>query len=752
MDEERGGGQPVQVPALCVEGAVERIVFHNADNAYTVAALKPPDSTHEVIIVGNFGDVRPGEQLRVEGQYIVDKKYGRQFRVERFEMTLPETTAAIEKYLSSGLVRGIGAAYAKRLVRHFGAELFSVIDAQPERLREVEGIGAKRSEMIRQGWSEHRALRDIIMFLQQHGMTQTFAARIYKQYGEHAIEQIKTNPYQLAIDVRGIGFKSADALAQKMGIPVESVERCKAGVYFILQELAGEGHCYYPADPLIKRAAATLEVEQELVITAINALKADNHVVLELLPDKTRAVYLRQLHAHEVGAAGLIARLMATGKLFPKISAATELDEFEKQFHFELASNQKLAVTTALAGGVLVITGGPGTGKTTIIKAILRILRKAGVIVLLAAPTGRAAKRMTELAHHPAATIHRLLQYSFRDGGWQRNARNPLKADFVIVDEASMIDIGLAHALLRAVPATSSLIFVGDIDQLPSVGPGNFLRDLIDSGVVPVVRLNEIFRQARQSLIVRNAHRVNTGRQPVLAAPEGRSASTPSGAGQRVRHQASDFYFFEAEEPERALEIIRQLVRERIPAKFGFASAADIQVITPMHRGVIGAQNLNREIQQMLNPSGSALERGTGVLRAGDKVMQVENNYDKDVFNGDIGIITTIDREDQCLKVNFDGRIVRYEFNEVDEIELAYAVTVHKSQGSEYRAVIMPVHTTHFIMLQRNLLYTGITRGKSLVCLVGQPRAVRMAVDNVSSVPRHSALNQRLAQLAALNS
>lgn len=720
-------------PFIALQGTVERILFTNPETQYTVASLLPEGHRAEVTIVGNLAGLQQHEVLRVEGQYINDKRYGRQFKVERYTPIVPATAAAIEKFLGCGLIKGIGKVYAKKLVAHFGSEIFDIVEQDPNRLRDIPGIGIKRVEMISRGWMEHQAIRKILMFLQQYEIPQGFAARIYRQYGDKAIEQIQKNPYQLALDVRGIGFKSADLIAEKIGIPRDSIERCKAGVYFLLQELASEGHCFYPADPLIEKSVEALQVSQERIVSALNALKKEDHIVLEILPDGTRAIYLTRLHAHEMGSAELIARLLNTGKLLPKICADADIAQFEQQHSFKLAENQRTAVKYALSGGVLVITGGPGTGKTTIIRSFLRILNQYGVTTLLAAPTGRAAKRMHELTHADASTIHRLLQFSPQEGKYLRNPQNPLKADVIIIDESSMVDIALAHALLRAIPATSSLILVGDVDQLPSVGPGNFLHDVIASGVVPVVKLNEIFRQAQQSMIITNAHRVNQGITPVLSRPE--------------EAMRSDFYFVEAEDPEEALKGIKELVQQRIPAKFGFKPPMDIQVLAPMHRGVVGAQNLNRELQQLLNPGASGIERSGSTFRVGDKVMQMTNDYDKDVFNGDIGTILSVDREDHLLRVNFDGHIVAYDFNELDEIELAYAISIHKSQGSEYKAVVVPVHTTHFIMLQRNLLYTAITRGKKLVCLVGQKKAIDMAVKNYRQSPRHSALDQKLASL-----
>lgn len=732
--------KPGQKPAgseETLEGTVEKIVFTSSETGYTVASIKPSDadakSKVEYTIVGSLGSLQPQEVVQLRGHWINDKKYGSQFKVSSHTSVLPSTASAMEKYLGSGLIKGIGKTYAKKLVQVFGSDIFDVIEQEPERLLDVPKIGKKRVEMIKKGWHEHRAMREIMLFLQQYNISQGLATRIYKHYGDEALAQIKRNPYQLALDVRGIGFKSADAMAQKLGIPVESIERSKAGVHFLLQDLASDGHTYFPAEPLLQKAQENLGVAQELIVEAVNALKAEGHVVLETLPDATRAVFLGHLHRHETGVAEHLDRLLCTGKLYPKIDAQASLAEFEQRFNFKLAENQRLAVTDSLKGGVQVITGGPGTGKTTIIRTILRILQAHGVSVVLAAPTGRAAKRMQEVTNTPAATIHRLLQFSPQEGKYLRNPQNPIRADFLIVDECSMIDVALAHSLLRATSSTSSIIFVGDVDQLPSVGPGNFLMDMIRSEIIPVVRLNEVFRQAQASLIVTNAHRINQGLPP----------SFSSGEGEAKR----DFYFFDAETPEKVMETVRDLVRNRIPSKFGFNARDEIQVLSAMHRGVIGAQNMNKELQSILNPGRSGVERGGVMFRSGDKVMQTSNDYDKDVYNGDIGVIASVDPEDQVLRVNFDGRLVPYDFQEIDSLELAYCVTIHKSQGSEYKAVVMPVHTTQFVMLQKNLLYTGITRGKKLVCLVGQKRAVMMAVQNVSAEPRFSSLHLKLQAL-----
>jgi exodeoxyribonuclease V alpha subunit len=712
-------------------GTVDRIVYSTPATAYTVAVLQPEGTRQEVTIVGPLLSIRPQDVLRCRGEYVVDKRYGRQFKVHSFQVMLPTSLDAIERYLASGSIRGIGRTYARKLVAHFGKDIFDVIEHTPERLREVPGIGRKRIEEITRSWNEQRALRDIMLFLQEHGIPQSLAPKIYAQYGPSAIEQLRRNPYQLALDIRGIGFKRADGIAQKLGIPGDSIDRVKAGCLFLLTDLSDDGHTFFPADEFVEKAAAMLEVPSDLVIDALNALKVDRHIVLEKLPDGQGAVYLRGLYSHEVGVARQIALIARTPKLLPAVDLAAELTAFEEAHNFQLAPNQRQAVEAVARGGVVVITGGPGTGKTTIVRTILRVLENHGLRLVLAAPTGRAAKRLQELTHHPASTIHRLLQYSPREGRFLRNRQNPLRADFVVVDESSMVDISLAYHFLQAVPPRTSLVFVGDVDQLPSVGPGNFLHDLITSGCVPVVRLREIFRQAQHSLIVRNAHRINEGELPLLTQEEGRN----------------DFQFRRAETPEEALATIKELVADGIPRQWHLDPLRDVQILAPMHRGVVGAQNLNRELQALLNPEGASLERGGVTLRTGDKVMQVANDYTKDVYNGDIGFIVAIDREERIVKVRFDQRTVVYDFSELDQLELAYAVTVHKAQGSEYPAVVIPLHFTHAVMLQRNLLYTAVTRGRRLVCIVGQWGAMRMAVQNARAAPRFSALDQRLRQV-----
>jgi len=711
-----------------LRGVVDRVIYSNPETGYTVAVLIPKGTREEITIVGPLVNVNVQDEIRCVGQYVHDKRYGRQFKVDWFETQLPTSREAIERYLSSGAIRGIGKSYAKKLVDYFGEEIFDVLDKEPERLCEVPGIGPKKQEQIQRCWAEQRAVRDVMLFLHEHEIPASLAPKIFAQYGARAIEQIRRNPYQLAMDIKGIGFKRADAIASKLGIPKDSIVRVKAGSYYLLYELAEEGHTYFPAEPFVNRACEVLGVPHDLVVDALNGLKEERHIVLEILPDGTGAVYLRVLHTHEVGVAQQLMAIATCKKLLPKIPLEEEIAKFESAHNFELAPNQKQAVEMVLQGGVSVITGGPGTGKTTIVRTLLRILESYGLRVVLAAPTGRAAKRMQELTHHPASTLHRLLQYSPRDGRFLRNRRNPIKADFVVIDEASMLDISLAYHFLQAIEPRTSLVFVGDVDQLPSVSPGNFLRDLISSQTVPVVFLREIFRQAQHSLIVRNAHRINNGEPPIIPSE-----------GER-----SDFQFYRAEDPEEILTVVKDLVGSKLPAHSRLDPLTDIQVLTPMHRGVIGAQNLNRELQSMLNPHGPAVERGGTILRVGDKVMQIANNYDKEVFNGDIGVISAIDREERLVKVRFDYRTVVYDFTELDQLELAYALTVHKSQGSEYPAVVIPLHFTHAVMLQRNLLYTAVTRGRRLVCIVGQWGALKMAIQNAREVPRYSALAQRL--------
>ncbi len=714
-----------------LDGVVERIVFFNQENFYTIAVLKVGNK-RECTIVGNLAGLKPKEVLHAEGKWITDPKYGHQFKVESYQKLLPKTTDGMQAYLSSGLIKGIGSEYAKRIIDKFGTETFDIIEKHPEKLRNVEGIGEKRCKTIVASWKEHQVLRDLTMYLCEHGISQTFAAKVYKQYGDNAIKQLKQNPYQLAIDINGIGFKKADAIAMNLGIPLESLDRVQAGIHYILLNDTLDGNTFSQADDLIRHATEELKVPTELVIEGITALQQSNRIVLEILPNRTRAVYLRPFYNHEVSVAQQLVRLCKTPTRFPKINFETECAEFEKIYNFTLAPKQREAVQMAVGGRSMVITGGPGTGKTTILKAILEMFDRHGIRFILAAPTGRAAKRLQEMTHRFAQTIHRMLKYLPDRGGYQYNASNPLKTDVVIIDESSMIDITLADALLKAIKPQCSLILVGDADQLPSVGAGCFLNDIITCQLIPVIKLDTIFRQAQGSLIIENAHKINAGEFPILPTD-----------GLRGK---GNFLFIPANDQHDALRKTKQLLEHDLHERFPSLNIMqDVQVLSPMRRGASGCGRLNSEIQQVLNPKGVTMTyAGTIHYRVHDKIMQIENNYDKDVYNGDIGFITKIDPVEQQLSVDFDGRIVTYEYSELDELEPAYAITVHKSQGSEYKVVVFLITTEHFVLLQRNLVYTAVTRGRKFVILIGQEKALGMAINNKKNKPRLSALDQRI--------
>ena len=707
-----------------IEGSIERILFVNEENQYTVASLLPEGRGRQepVTIVGNLAALNVGETVRAQGHWTTHKQFGRQFAVEKFESVLPRSAVGIRKYLGSGLIKGIGATFADRIVEHFGARTLEVIDQYSAKLREVDGIGPERARRIKEAWVQQKAVRDIMIFLQGHGIGSAHAAKIYKQYGETAIVVVRENPYRLAKDITGIGFRTADGIASKLGIATDSIHRLKAGVIHALEEATDDGHCCLPREMLIETAAELLGVERQPVENAVNLLAVAADIVIE-----EEMVYLAGMCRAERGVAAKLRALLDAKLELPAMDLDKALAWVQQKTSVELAGAQAQAVRMALTSKVSVITGGPGVGKTTIVNSIVQILRAKNAQVLLAAPTGRAAKRMSEATGAPALTIHRLLRYDQHEGGFSMNERRPLKGDLVIIDEASMLDIPLAYHLLKAVPTSASIVFVGDVDQLPSVGPGNFLRDLIESGASPVVRLTEIFRQARDSFIITNAHRVNDGQMPVLDATEER-----------------DFFFIQQDDHEKAVATVRTLCAERIPKKFGFDPMRDIQVLTPMHRGVCGSENLNRELAAALNPTGPHVQRYGRTLRVGDRVMQIRNNYDKDVFNGDLGRVKRLDLIEQQLVVDIDGREIGYEFDELDELVPAYAISVHKSQGNEYPCVVLPLLTQHFVLLQRNLLYTGITRGKKLVILVGSKKALAIAIHNNRTATRHSRLCARL--------
>ena len=679
-------------------------------------------------VVGHAASISAGEWITASGDWVNDRTHGQQFKA-RFLRTSPPTSAdGIEKYLSSGMIRGVGPVYAKKLVRAFGEKVFDIIETTPDRLREIDGIGPVRAASILSAWAEQKAVREIMVFLHSHGVSTARAVRIFKTYGSDAIQVMSENPYRLARDIRGIGFKTADAIAAKLGIEKTAMIRVRAGISYALAEAMDEGHCGLPTDELVPLAEKLLEVPQELIRTAVELELQEGTVVADRVREMP-CVFLAGLHRAERTIAERLLRL-ANGTLpWPQIDSDKALPWIEKRIGLVLAESQITAIRLALVSKVLVMTGGPGVGKTTIVRAILRILAAKGTSLLLCAPTGRAAKRMTEATGFDAKTIHRLLEVDPRSGGFKRGEDNPLDCDLLVIDETSMVDVMLMQALLRAVPDKAALLIVGDIDQLPSVGPGQVLADVISSGAVPVVRLTEVFRQAAQSRIITSAHRINQGSMPDLSPPG----------------TESDFYFVQADDPEMAVGRIIELVNKRIPKRFGLDPIRDIQVLCPMNRGGVGARSLNIELQAALNPAGDRkVERFGWTFAPGDKVMQIENDYDKEVYNGDIGYIDDVDPNAGEVAVSFDGRSVTYGFGELDMLVPAYAATIHKSQGSEYPAVIIPVLTQHYAMLQRNLLYTGVTRGKRLVVIVGQKKAVAIAVRNASGRRRWSKLAEWL--------
>jgi exodeoxyribonuclease V alpha subunit len=650
---------------------------------------------------------------------------------------VPASVYGIQKYLGSGLIKGIGPVMAKRIVKQFGKDTLDVIEADVEKLSQVEGIGTKRIEMIKKAWADQKEIREVMVFLQSHGVSSGYATKIFKQYGNESIKVVKENPYRLATDIFGIGFITADKIAEKLGFGKESELRAEAGILYVLHELSDEGHVFYPYEPLIAKCNEILQIDREVIVKALGTIALDKRIViedlnadLENLQENHKAVYLAKFHLSETSIARRFRVLINAPKSTRAIDTEKAVEWVQEKLSIKLADKQVEAVECACQSKVMVLTGQPGTGKTTIINSILKIFQALGVKILLAAPTGRAAKRMSEATGYEAKTIHRLLEFSPKKVGFQKNEEEPLDCDLLIVDEFSMVDCILMHHLLKAIPPRATFIMVGDVNQLPSVGAGNVLNDVISSGAVPVVELNEIFRQAQQSSIIVNAHKINAGIVPSFKSTEG---------------ELDDFYFIQREEPEDVLKLILDLVKDRIPDKFGFDPIDDIQVLTPMHKGTVGAGNLNSQLQDMLNPSESDVTRGGRSFRVRDKVMQIRNNYDKEVFNGDIGRIVKIDREAQELTISFDGRDVDYDFADLDEVVLAYAVSVHKAQGSQYPVVVIPVHTQHYVLLQRNLIYTGITRGRKLVVLVGTKKALAIAVKNNKTQRRYTRLKTRLS-------
>ena len=711
---------------------VERVTYQNETNGYSVIKCRAKGYADLITVVGSMPEVHVGSVLTLSGEWTVNPKFGRQFTVSGFEETLPATVYGIEKYLGSGLVKGIGPKFAARIVRAFGAETLNVIEEDPDALLRVPGIGKLRVERIKKSWDEQKEIKNIMLFLQGHDVSTTHATKIYKTYGSDSIRVVKENPYRLADDIWGIGFRTADTIAEKLGVEKETAVRLRSGLLYTLNRLSDEGHCYARRDQLLKTGAELLAVEESVLPAVLDEMVRQDDVKTELIdgedsaPGET-AVYLPPFWFAETGTAKRLKQIFSSPPSV-KVKPQGLEERIRRVTGLNYDPAQMDAIRCAAGSKILILTGGPGTGKTTTTLGILTAFRQAGAKILLAAPTGRAAKRLSETTGMEARTIHRLLEFKPPEG-CQKNEQNPLEGDVLILDECSMIDIMLMYSLLKAVPDSMTLIFVGDVDQLPSVGAGNVLRDLIDAGVFPVVRLTKIFRQAAASRIITNAHRINRGRMPDLS-----------------NGKQSDFFFLEEEDPETAAQEIVRLVKERLPRAYG---TRDIQVLTPMQRGAVGAANLNQVLQAALNADAAGLRRGRTDYRLHDKVMQIRNNYDKEVFNGDIGTVCRVNTEDRELTVSFDGREVLYDVTELDELVLAYAATVHKSQGSEYPIVVMPVLMTHYVMLQRNLVYTGVTRAKKLMVMIGSTKALALAVRNVTVTRRNTMLKERLKNPAS---
>jgi len=708
-----------------LSGVVERITFINEENGFCVIKIKSKGFSELVTVVGNMASVNVGAVVSLKGEWKYNSKYGKQFCVYSYKETMPATIAGIEKYLGSGLIKGIVPVNAKRIVKVFGEDTIRVIEDEPERLIEVDGIGPKRIEMIRKAWQDQKEIKNVMLFLQSHGVSTAYAVKIFKTYGSDSIEIVKDNPYRLADDIWGIGFKTADRIAQAMGYDRESYQRIRSGIIYVLNEFANDGHCFARRTDLIKRSSEILEIGEEDIESAIKNMLEDKTVIMEY----DDAIYLPPFYHSEVGVARRIAEIVRTKSKYCSYNPSEVIQSIQEECRIQYDDVQVEAIKKAITSKFMVLTGGPGTGKTTTTMAIIKVFEKLKANVMLAAPTGRAAKRMSEATGRNAQTVHRLLKYSPLEG-YKNNEENPLDCDVLIIDETSMIDIILMYNLLKAVSNDTVVILVGDVDQLPSVGPGNVLKDKIDSGAVTVVKLNRIFRQAMGSAIIMNAHKINHGEFPVLKGGKN-----------------SDFFFIEEEDPEKIVELVRQLCKERLPKNYGVDPVNQIQVLCPMLKGAVGAHNLNAVLQEALNPSDISVKYGGIFYKVNDKVMQIKNNYDKNVFNGDIGRITNIDREEKVVYIKFDENEVEYDVTELDEVALAYAITVHKSQGSEYSIVIAPFTMRHYMMLQRNLLYTCVTRAKKVIVLVGSKKALGYCIKNSKSIDRNTMLVLRLKEL-----
>jgi exodeoxyribonuclease V alpha subunit len=716
--------------AEALSGIIERVTFHNPDNGFAVLRVQAGGRRGLVTVVGHLPTALAGEYIEATGDWTNDRDHGLQFKADQLRTTPPHTAEGIEKYLGSGLIKGIGPQFARRIVEVFGDRTLSVIDESPTFLKEVKGIGPRRIQRIRESWREQKAVRSIMVFLQSHGVGTARAVRIFKTYGDQAIDLVRANPYRLAADIWGVGFRTADELAGRLGIDRASPLRAQAALRYVLQLLSNEGHVGFPEAAVIARTTELTQIDPAIVQTSVELARNEGEVIREPGGEEPW-LYLKSLFLAEQGVARSLRLLREGPHPLPSIDLTAALAWVERQMSLQLAPTQRDAIRQAATQKMLVITGGPGVGKTTIVRGILEVFAAKGLRCALCAPTGRAAKRLSDTTGREARTIHRLLEFDPGLGGFKRDHEHPLELDLLIVDEASMVDIVLMNQLIRAVPAWACLVLVGDVDQLPSVGPGTVLADIIQSRTVAVVRLTEIFRQAGQSWIVRAAHAVNQGEMP---------QSAPAGQG--------DFYFVEVDTPDIILERITTLIRERIPARFGLDAFRDVQVLAPMKRSELGTRNLNTCLQGVLNPSPPSpqVQRFGWTFRIGDKVLQTVNDYQKEVFNGDIGRVAAVDEVDQELIVDYDGRQVVYDFGELDELNLAFAISIHKGQGSEYPAVVVPLHTQHYMMLQRNLLYTAITRGKKLVVLVGSRKALSLAVQRQDTARRYSALCRRLQE------
>ena len=711
-------------------GLIERVTFHNEETGFAVLRVKVKGRRELATVVGSLATVSAGEWITAQGRWVRDSEHGLQLNATFLECTPPTSREGIEKYLGSGMIKGIGPVYAKKMVEKFGEEVLTVIEKSSAQLEEISGIGPERRRRIKEAWKEQRAIREIMVFLHSNGVSTSRAVRIFKTYGEQAIETVRANPYALAKDISGIGFKTADQIAEKIGIPKDSIIRARAGISHCLLEATNSGHCALPKEILLDAAKGLLLVDEALIREALDRLLVNRELVEEQIGEHA-LVFLPALRATEIGIAAKIHAMCSMPSTHPAIDIGKAIEWCEKKTGTELAASQKEAIKKACESRVLIITGGPGVGKTTLINSLLLIFRAKKIKCLLCAPTGRAAKRLGDATGLEAKTIHRLLEFQPSSGGFTRNEERPLECDLLVVDETSMVDVQLMHKLLKAVPANAHLILVGDVDQLPSVGPGMVLANLIESGVVPIVRLAEIFRQAAKSHIITNAHRINEGKMPEFGD----------------KTQESDFYFVEREEPEAIQSTLIRLIKERIPAKWGFDPIGDVQVLCPMNRGSLGAREMNLQLQNALNPQRPdepRVERFGWQFRIRDKVIQTENNYDKEVFNGDIGRIKAINPDEREVAIQFESREVIYDFGELDEVSLAYAISIHKSQGSEFPVVIVPVAMQHYMLLQRNLIYTAITRGKKMVVLIGQKKALGLAVRNNRTGERFSGLLERL--------